>query len=71
LAILDRQRQGEQARQIVVPLAAGWFDWQRDPAAYETARRRLAELILEGRTRNRCEDGAASENNSHGDNGTH
>ncbi len=46
LAILDRQGQGEQAREIVLPLATGWFDWQRDPAAYETARRRLAELIL-------------------------
>ncbi len=52
LAILDRQGQGEQAREIVLALASSWFDWQRDPAAYETARRRLAELILAGRTSN-------------------
>jgi len=35
-----------EAQQLVLPLAASWFEWETDPAAYRAARARLAELIL-------------------------
>jgi len=46
LAILRRAGRGEQAEAIVATIATTWFDWNRDPAAYQQARERLAKLIL-------------------------
>jgi hypothetical protein len=49
LAILDRAGLGAEARQIVMPLASSWFQWEKDAAAYDRARMKLAALI--GKTR--------------------
>ncbi len=46
LAILERAGRGEDAEKIIIPLAGSWFQWEADPAAYEAARVKLAELIL-------------------------
>ena len=46
MAILERQGLGQKAQEIVLPLAGTWFTWEKDPAAYEAARARLAELIV-------------------------
>jgi hypothetical protein len=46
MAILERAGLAAEARRIVEPLAASWFEWEKDPAAYEKARVRLAELII-------------------------
>jgi len=48
LAILERAGRAKEAEAIVVPLAGSWYEWDKDPAAYEKARRRLAEMILGG-----------------------
>jgi len=49
LALLERAGRAEEAEAVVRPLAGSWFAWEKAPEAYEKARRRLAELILEGR----------------------
>jgi hypothetical protein len=49
LSILERQGRAAEAEQIVLPLAGSWFEWNLDPAAYEAARARLAELIVSGK----------------------
>jgi hypothetical protein len=46
LALLDRLGRRAEAEKIVQPLAASWFQWNPDPAAYEAARAKLAELIV-------------------------
>jgi hypothetical protein len=46
LAILQRAGRAEQAESIVAAVAASWYDWQRDPAAYQRAREQLAKLIV-------------------------
>jgi hypothetical protein len=46
LAILEAQGRAAEAEKIILPLCASWFEWEPDPAAYQAARRRLAELIL-------------------------
>jgi len=46
LAILERAGRADDAQQIVLPVAGSWFEWERDPAAHEVARKKLAELIL-------------------------
>jgi len=46
LAILQRRGLAAEAERIVRPLATSFFQWNPDPAAYETAREKLAELIL-------------------------
>ncbi len=46
LAILDRAKLRSEADAIVRPLAESWFKWDPDPAAYQAARAKLAELIL-------------------------
>ncbi|MHB1035268.1 MAG: DUF4091 domain-containing protein [Pirellulales bacterium] len=46
LAILERAGRAAEAEKVVLPLAASWFEWNKDPAAYEKARAELAELIL-------------------------
>ncbi len=45
LAIAERQGKAEEARQLVRSLTPSFFEWEKDPAAYETARAKLAELI--------------------------
>jgi hypothetical protein len=45
LAILERQGKTAEADKIVRPLAESWFAWEKDPAAYQTARAQLAALI--------------------------
>ena len=46
LAILERLGLESPAQDVVVELAESWFQWEPDPAAYEKARTRLAEMIL-------------------------
>jgi hypothetical protein len=46
LAILQRRGLAEQAQAVVMPLAGSFFQWEKDPQAYEEARKKLAELIL-------------------------
>ena len=46
LAILERAGQSKAADEIVKPLAEDWFQWEKDPSAYEAAREKLAKLIL-------------------------
>jgi len=45
LAILERLGLTAEAEKIVLPLAGSWFRWEKNPAAYETARAALAKLI--------------------------
>lgn len=46
LSILKRAGKEAEARAIVSELTSSWFDWERDPQAYENARQALAELIV-------------------------
>ena len=46
LAILERNGLAEKAQKLIMPLAGSWFDWEIDPAAYQKARARLAEMIV-------------------------
>jgi hypothetical protein len=46
LAILERAGRAAEAEKVVLPLAESWFQWEKDPAAYEKARARLAEIIV-------------------------
>lgn len=46
LAILERLGRSAEAEKVVMPLAGSWFQWEPDPAAYQNARAKLAELIL-------------------------
>ncbi|MBN1846242.1 MAG: DUF4091 domain-containing protein [Sedimentisphaerales bacterium] len=46
LAILDRGGKAAAAQRIVTRLTDSWFEWEKDPAAYETARAELAALIV-------------------------
>ena len=47
LSILERAGLAEAAQEIVMPIAGSWFDWEKNAAAYETARAQLAQLIIE------------------------
>ena len=47
LALLERKGKAGEARAIVRRLTPSWFEWNRDPHAYETARRQLAALLIE------------------------
>ncbi len=46
MAILERKGLGAEARKVVEPLAESWFKWEADPAEYEKARAKLAEMIV-------------------------
>jgi hypothetical protein len=46
LAILERAGLADAAQQVVMPLAGSWFQWETDAGAYETARAKLAEMIV-------------------------
>jgi hypothetical protein len=50
LAILERLGRAEEARKVVLPLAGSWFHWEKDPAAFDRARTRLAEMIVRARS---------------------
>lgn len=45
-AVLERAGRADQARAVISKLAPTFFEWDRDPAAYDQARAKLAELIL-------------------------
>lgn len=45
LAMLERGGKAAAADEIVRPLAESWFAWEKDPVAYEGARRKLARMI--------------------------
>lgn len=45
LAILERMGKREEADKIVRPVAESFFEWNKDPIAYEEARAKLAALI--------------------------
>jgi hypothetical protein len=44
-SILERAGRAEEAGAAVRPLVESWHEWNKDPAAYEKARARLAERI--------------------------
>ncbi len=46
LVLASRRGREEEARALSTGLARSWFDWDPDPAVYDAARQRLAELIL-------------------------
>ncbi len=46
MAILERSGLAAEAEKVVLPLAESWFKWETNPSAYETARARLAQLIV-------------------------
>ena len=46
LAILERSGQEVETRKIVRSLTDTFFQWEKDPATYETARARLAAMIV-------------------------
>lgn len=45
LAILSRLDKSEEAMRVVRRLTTSWFQWDKDPAAYEKARAELAKMI--------------------------
>jgi hypothetical protein len=49
MAMLRRGRGSGAAADILQPLAASWFQWEKNPAAYDKARAALAERLLTGR----------------------
>jgi hypothetical protein len=51
LALIEGLGKAAEAEAIVKPLAESFFQWDRNPAAYETARSRLAALILSASSR--------------------
>jgi hypothetical protein len=55
LAILERQGKVGEAEKIVRPLAVSFFEWEKNPGVYETARVKLAELILAGPRKGRIQ----------------
>ena len=46
LSILERAGMADEAQAVIMPLAGSWFKWETDPAEYEKARARLAEMIV-------------------------
>jgi len=46
LAILERLGLAAEAEKVILPIAGSWQKWNPDPAAYEKARAKLAELIV-------------------------
>jgi len=48
LALLERRGQAAAAEKVVALVARSFFDWESDPQAAETARAKLAELIVAG-----------------------
>jgi len=46
LALLEKLGRANEAQKIVQSLAPSWFEWDPHPSDYETARKRLAELIV-------------------------
>lgn len=48
LAMLNRLGKSAEADKIVRRLTESWFQWDKDPAAYEKARAELATLIVAG-----------------------
>ena len=47
LAILDRLGKAAEARKLVRSLTESFFQWEKNPAAYEKTRAKLAALIVE------------------------
>ncbi|MGD0091799.1 MAG: glycoside hydrolase domain-containing protein [Planctomycetota bacterium] len=45
LALLERAGKADEAEKLVRPLAESWFKWEKDPAAYQAARAKLAALL--------------------------
>jgi hypothetical protein len=46
LALLEQLGKAAEAEAIVKPLSESFFQWDKDPAAYETARAELTALVL-------------------------
>ena len=46
LSILERAGLADKAQEVIMPIAGSWFKWGTDPAAYEAARAKLAEMIV-------------------------
>ena len=49
LALLERTGREAEAEKVIAPLVESWFEWEKDPLAYERARARLAAVIVGGR----------------------
>ena len=45
LAMLRRQGKGVEAQKLVRSLTESFFQWDKDPAAYESARAKLAAML--------------------------
>ena len=46
LAILQRRGKAAEAQKVVRALTASFFQWEKDPSAYEQARAKLAAMIV-------------------------
>ncbi|HEY3323158.1 MAG TPA: glycoside hydrolase domain-containing protein [Planctomycetota bacterium] len=46
LALLERAGKSDEADKILRPLAESWFSWEKDPAAWQAARTKLAALLI-------------------------
>jgi len=46
LAMLERLGEAAEAQQVVRALTRTFFQWEKDPAAYEQARAKLAAMIV-------------------------
>jgi hypothetical protein len=49
LAILERAGRRAEAEKTVLPLAESWFQWEKDAAAYNKAREKLAAIIVKAK----------------------
>ena len=47
LAILERAGLADEAQEVIMPLAGSWFKWETGPGEYETARAKLAGMIVD------------------------
>jgi hypothetical protein len=48
LAILSQLGIGAEAAEVVQRLTGSWFEWEKDPSAWEQARKELAKWIVQG-----------------------
>jgi hypothetical protein len=53
LAILERLGLAAEAEKVVLSVADSWYRWDSNPAAYQKARARLAEMIVKKQERTR------------------
>ncbi len=57
LAILERAGLADEAQKVVMPLAGSWFKWETDASQYDSARAKLAEMIVAAKPSSAAQDG--------------